>query len=69
MTQAAEPIEQTVDFLAHFKDLEDPRQAGKILYLLDEVLLLCLVAPDLIRGCRSRELGGDRRVRQAEPRI
>jgi predicted transposase YbfD/YdcC len=35
---------EVVVFLSHFKTLEDPRQAGKVLYRLDEVLLLCLVA-------------------------
>ena len=28
----------------HFKDLPDPRQAGKVIYPLGEVLLLCLLA-------------------------
>lgn len=37
-------ITETVVFLSHFKDLPDPRQAGKILYPLEEVLLLCLLA-------------------------
>lgn len=31
-------------FLEHFRDLPDPRQAGKVVYPLDEVLLLCLLA-------------------------
>ena len=31
-------------FLSHFKDLEDPRQQGKVTYPLDEILLLCLFA-------------------------
>ncbi len=35
---------ETVVFLSHFKALEDHRQAGKVLYPLDEVLLLCLLA-------------------------
>jgi predicted transposase YbfD/YdcC len=35
---------ETVVFLRHFKDLEDPRQPGKISYPLDEILLLCLLA-------------------------
>src|SRR3984885_15587278 len=35
---------EAVVFLSHFKALEDPRQAGKVLYPLDEVLLLCLLA-------------------------
>src|SRR3984885_8441171 len=35
---------ETVVFLSHFKALEDPRQAGKVIYPLDEILLLCLLA-------------------------
>src|ERR1700723_1678755 len=35
---------ETVVFLSHFKALEAPRQAGKVIYPLDEILLLCLVA-------------------------
>jgi predicted transposase YbfD/YdcC len=35
---------ESVVFLAHFKDLADPRQRGKVMYPLDEVLLLCLLA-------------------------
>jgi hypothetical protein len=35
---------ETVVFLSHFKDLTDPRQQGKVIYPLDEVLLLCLMA-------------------------
>jgi predicted transposase YbfD/YdcC len=31
-------------FLEHFKDLSDPRQHGKVIYPLAEVLLLCLLA-------------------------
>ena len=31
-------------FLEHFAGLKDPRQPGKIVYPLDEVLLLCLLA-------------------------
>jgi predicted transposase YbfD/YdcC len=31
-------------FLSFFADLPDPRQAGKVIYLLQEVLLLCLLA-------------------------
>ena len=30
----------TPDFLTHFEEIEDPRQATKIVYPLDEVLLL-----------------------------
>jgi predicted transposase YbfD/YdcC len=35
---------EAVGFLSHFSDLPDPRQRGKVLYPLDEVLLLCLLA-------------------------
>src|SRR6516162_3210993 len=35
---------EAVVFLNYFKDLPDPRQRGKVLYPLDEVLLLCLLA-------------------------
>ncbi|MBY0431806.1 MAG: ISAs1 family transposase [Rhodospirillales bacterium] len=31
-------------FFEHFRDLPDPRQAGKVVYPLDEILLLCLLA-------------------------
>jgi len=37
-------ISETVVFLKYFKDLPDPRQRGKVIYPLDEVLLLCLLA-------------------------
>ena len=37
-------LSETVVFLNHFKDLPDPRQAGKVIYPLAEVLLLCLLA-------------------------
>jgi predicted transposase YbfD/YdcC len=35
---------ESVVFLGHFKGLRDPRQRGKVVYPLDEVLLLCLFA-------------------------
>ena len=35
---------EAVVFLGYFKDLPDPRQRGKVIYPLDEVLLLCLLA-------------------------
>ena len=35
---------ESVVFLNHFKDMSDPRQRGKIMYPLDEVLLLALLA-------------------------
>jgi predicted transposase YbfD/YdcC len=37
-------FEETVVFLKHFRSLPDPRQRGKVVYSLDEVLLLCLMA-------------------------
>jgi len=37
-------IDEAVVFLGYFKDLRDPRQAGKVVYPLYEVLLLCLLA-------------------------
>ena len=40
-----------VDFLEHFTDLDDPRQRAKVLYPLDEVLLLCLLG--VLAGCES----------------
>jgi predicted transposase YbfD/YdcC len=36
-------VETTV-FLQYFKDMPDCRQAGKVVYPLDEILLLCLLA-------------------------
>ena len=46
MEQAAEvgAFGEAVVFLDHFKDMPDPRQRGKVVYPLDEVLLLCLLA-------------------------
>jgi predicted transposase YbfD/YdcC len=35
---------EVIVFLNHFKDLPDPRQRGKVVYPLDEILLLCLLA-------------------------
>src|SRR3546814_10691483 len=35
---------EAIVFLAHFEGLADPRQRGKVVYPLDEVLLLCLLA-------------------------
>src|ERR1700679_3475708 len=42
---------ETVVFLNHFNDLPDPRQRGKIVYPLDEVLLLTL--PAVLAGADS----------------
>lgn len=49
--KAAEAVDTIVDFLESFEGLDDPRQRGKVLYPLDEVLLLVLVA--VIAGCES----------------
>ena len=35
---------ETIVFLDHFRELSNPRQRGKVLYPLDEILLLCLLA-------------------------
>ena len=37
-------LNESIVFLEHFSGLEDPRQPGKIVYPLNEVLLLCLLA-------------------------
>src|ERR1700693_5925235 len=37
-------VSEAVVFLNHFKGLPDPRQPGKVIYPLAEVLLLCLLA-------------------------
>ena len=41
---AAGAITEAVVVLEYFKDLADPRQRGKVIYPLAEVLLLCLLA-------------------------
>jgi predicted transposase YbfD/YdcC len=37
-------VEEAIIFLDHIACVPDPRQAGKVVYSLDEVLLLCLLA-------------------------
>src|ERR1700689_1684350 len=58
-------LSEAVVFLNHFKDLPDPRQHGKVMYPLDEILLLALLAVlagadsfvEIARfGCKKREL-------------
>jgi predicted transposase YbfD/YdcC len=44
MMDAAGALGETIVFLDHFQSLPDPRQRGKVIYPLDEVLLLCLLA-------------------------
>jgi len=58
-------LAEAVVFLSHFNDLPDPRQRGKVMYPLDEILLLALLAVlagadsfvEIARfGCKKREL-------------
>jgi len=58
-------LSEAVVFLNHFNDLPDPRQCGKVMYPLDEILLLALLAVlagadsfvEIARfGCKKREL-------------
>lgn len=42
---------EAIVFLDHFRSLPDPRQRGKVIYPLDEVLLLCLLA--VLAGAES----------------
>jgi predicted transposase YbfD/YdcC len=44
VTAESGALGEAVVFLDYFKDLPDPRQRGKVIYPLDEVLLLCLLA-------------------------
>jgi len=37
-------LAETTVFLSYFSDMPDHRQAGKVIYPLDEILLLCLLA-------------------------
>src|SRR3974377_62634 len=37
-------LNESIVFLEYFSDLKDPRQQGKVIYPLSEVLLLCLLA-------------------------
>lgn len=39
-----ETVVETTVFLSYFKDMLDYRQAGKVTYPLDEILLLCLLS-------------------------
>lgn len=36
--EAAQTFDRIADFLEHFEGLDDPRQRGKVLYPLDEIL-------------------------------
>ena len=44
MTVSEETILESVVFLDHFAALQDPRQLSKVIYPLDEILLLSLLA-------------------------
>jgi len=44
-------LSEAVVFLNHFKDMPDPRQRGKVMYPLEEVLLLALLA--VLAGAES----------------
>ena len=50
-TAASGALGEAVIFLAHFKDLKDPRQLAKVVYPLDEVLVLSLLA--VLAGAES----------------
>lgn len=49
--KASEAFDTIVGFLESFEELDDPRQTAKVLYPLDEVLLLVLLG--VIAGCES----------------
>ena len=44
MSADSERSKHPIEFLDSFADLEDPRQQAKVLYPLEEILLLCLCA-------------------------
>jgi predicted transposase YbfD/YdcC len=50
-SQADRAYDQVIEWLEHFEDLDDPRQAGKVAYPLDEMLLQCLLA--VLAGAES----------------
>jgi len=56
--ETPEGLNGKLDFLEHFSALFDPRQSIKVLYPLEEVLLLTLCAvlcgPTVGAGCRFR---------------
>lgn len=43
-SKAERAFDQVVEWLEHFREIEDPRQCGKVWYPLEEMLLLCLLA-------------------------
>jgi predicted transposase YbfD/YdcC len=50
-SQAERAFDQVVEWLEHFRPIEDPRQSGKVWYPLDEMLLLCLLG--VLAGAES----------------
>jgi predicted transposase YbfD/YdcC len=50
-SQAERAYDQVIEWLEHFREVEDPRQSGKVWYRLDEVLLLSLLA--VLAGAES----------------
>ena len=42
--EEAQAQKEAIGFLGFFGDLPDPRQPGKVIYPLQEILLLCLLA-------------------------
>jgi DDE family transposase len=50
-TKAAEAFDRVVEFLESFEPLEGHRQRAKVLYPLDEVLLLVLLG--VLAGCEG----------------
>ncbi|MGH7158552.1 MAG: ISAs1 family transposase, partial [Acetobacteraceae bacterium] len=64
-TTSCAAFDESLVFLSYFRDLKDPRQQGKVVYPLDEIVLLCLLAVlagaetfvDIaLFGCKKREL-------------
>lgn len=50
-SRAERAFDQVVEWLEHFRPIEDPRQSGKVWYPLEEMLLLCLLA--VLAGAES----------------
>jgi hypothetical protein len=71
-SDAAEGGSEAIVFLYYFKDLNDPRQQGKVQYPLNEVLLLCLLAilpgAETIADPRYRLAAGTPRLARTEKR-
>jgi predicted transposase YbfD/YdcC len=50
-SQAERALDQVIEWLEHFGEIDDPRQSGKVWYPLEEMLLLCLLA--VLAGAES----------------